>query len=286
MMQKLKAYFELIKLRVNILVVLTVWLGYALAAPAPSPWTRLFHLLFGSTLMAGAGAALNQYLERDLDALMRRTQRRPLPEGRLSPPEALWFSVLLAVVGTLELWLCVNFLTSFLGLLTLISYAFVYTPLKRKTSLSTLVGAIPGAIPPLMGWAGATGHLDPRAWVLFTILYLWQLPHFLAIAWMYREDYARAGFPMLPVIDPDGGMTSRMILLYTAVLIPVTLMPTHMGFAGVSYLCGAVVLGACFFACGAVTAVRRTATNARRLLLVSVIYLPSLLTWMACSRPD
>jgi len=167
----------------------------------------------------------------------------------------------------------------------LVTYVLLYTPLKRLSSLSTLVGAIPGAIPPLMGWAGAVGHLDERAWVLFTILFLWQLPHFLAIAWMYRDDYARAGFPMLPVIDPEGGMTARMIMLYTAALIPVTLLPAHLGFAGFSYFFGAIMLGAAFFTCGAMTAFRRTAINARRLLLASVIYLPSLLTWMACSRP-
>ena len=284
-MKKMKAYGELMKLRLNVLVVLTVWWGYASVVPAHASPLRLFHLLLGSTLVACAGAAFNQWMERDLDALMRRTQHRPLPEGRLTPAEALGFASTLTVIGALELFIFVNGLTCALSLLTLAIYVCVYTPLKRKSSLSTLVGAIPGAIPPLMGWAGATGRLDPQAWVLFAILFLWQLPHFLAIAWMYREDYARAGFPMLPVIDPDGGMTSRMILLYTAVLIPVTLLPAHYGYAGVSYVCGALMLGAAFFACGAVTAFYRTAASARRLLLVSVIYLPSLLTWMAFSRP-
>ena len=164
------------------------------------------------------------------------------------------------------------------------SYLLVYTPLKTRTSLCTLIGAIPGAIPPMMGWTAARNDIEPGAWVLFAILFLWQLPHFLAIAWMYREDYARAGFPVLPVVDPDGNSTARMIILYTAVLVPVTLIPARLGLAGFSYFWAALVLGLVFFTCGAFTAFYRTAAYARRLLVASVLYLPTLLTWMACSK--
>lgn len=283
-MKKIDSYIELTKPRLTSLVIFTTWLGFALASrPMVYGW-RFFHTVVGSWLVAAGAAALNQYMERDLDALMRRTMNRPLPQHRLSASRALRFGVGLCAVGALELALWVNLLTSFLSLLTLFSYLFIYTPLKTRTSLCTLIGAIPGAIPPMMGWTAATGHLTPEAWVLFAILFLWQLPHFLAIAWMYREDYARAGFPMLPVIDPNGGSTARMILLYTVVLIPVTLMPARMGVTGDSYFFGALTLGAGFLLCGAFTAVYRTAMHARRLLLASVIYLPSLLTWMACNK--
>ncbi len=187
-------------------------------------------------------------------------------------------------MGVIELACFVNPLTSLLSLISLTSYLLVYTPLKTRTSLCTLVGAIPGAIPPMMGWTAARNSIDPGALVLFGILFLWQLPHFLAIAWMYREDYARAGFPMLPVVDPDGESTARMIVLYTAVLVPVTLMPARLGLAGFSYFWAALALGTAFFAFGTFTAFYRTAANARRLLLASVLYLPTLLTWMACAK--
>ena len=176
-----------------------------------------------------------------------------------------------------------NVLTAFLAALSMASYLFIYTPMKTRTALCTLVGAIPGAIPPMMGWTAARGALAPQAWILFAILFLWQLPHFLAIAWMYREDYARAGFPMLPVVDPDGGSTARMIILYSAILIPVTLLPARMGITGFSYFYGALGLGIAFLVCGAFTAFFRTPAYARRLLLASVIYLPTLLTWMVLS---
>jgi protoheme IX farnesyltransferase len=277
-------YLELTKPRLTSLVIFTTWLGFALASHPMRYGGLFFHTVAGSWLVAAGAAVLNQYIERDLDAKMRRTMNRPLPQHRLLPPEALRFGVFLCAVGAIELAFCVNLLTCALSLLTLFSYLFVYTPLKTRTSLCTLVGAIPGAIPPVMGWTAAAGHLAPQAWVLFAILFLWQLPHFLAIAWMYREDYARAGFPMLPVVDPQGGSTARMILLYTVVLIPVTLMPARMGVAGLSYFCGALALGTAFLVCGAFTAIHRTAMNARRLLLASVIYLPSLLTWMACNK--
>jgi heme o synthase len=285
MNKRVRAYWELTKPRLTSLVIFTVWLGYALALDVHKSKMLFFHTVFGSWLTAAAGAVLNQYMERDVDALMHRTRHRPLPEHQLSPTNAAVFGIVLAAVGALELALYVNVLTSILSLITLAVYLLAYTPLKRRTPFCTLVGAIPGAIPPIMGWTAVMGRIDPQAWVLFTILFLWQLPHFLAIAWMYRDDYARAGMPMLPVIDPTGHITARMILLYTAVLIPVTLMPTRMGITSVSYSIGAIVLGGTFFAFGVMAAIHRTRIYARRLLLASVIYLPSLLTWMACTRP-
>ena len=290
-MKRLQAYLELTKPRLTTMVIFTTWLGYAFATPGVRPPFnlgsdpgRFFHTLIGSWLVAAGAAALNEYLERDRDALMRRTCRRPLPQHRMAPESAFWFGIGISALGILELAFFVNPLTSLLSMVSLGSYLLIYTPLKTRTSLCTLVGAIPGAIPPMMGWTGARNAVEPGAWVLFAILFLWQLPHFLAIAWMYRDDYARAGFPMLPVIDPDGASTGRMIILYTAVLVPVTLIPARMGLAGFSYFWAALVLGLMFFTCGAYTAFYRTAADARRLLLASVLYLPTLLTWMACNK--
>jgi heme o synthase len=283
MSAKCRAYWELTKPRLTTLVVLTTWLGFS-ASPHAKDFSPLWFLtVIGTYLVAAGASALNEYWERDLDAKMRRTQTRPLPEHRLTPEEALGFGVALAVIGTLILAFGVNLLTSLLGIISFVSYLFVYTPLKRRTAICTLVGAIPGAIPPMMGWTASENRLAPAAWILFAILFLWQLPHFLAIAWMYREDYARAGFPMLPVVDPEGGSTARMIILYSAILIPVTLLPTRAGLAGLSYFYGALILGFVFLGFGAFTAWVRTPAAARRLLLASVIYLPSLLTWMVLS---
>jgi protoheme IX farnesyltransferase len=278
------AFFELTKPRLTSLVIMTTWLGFAFASHPMHYNVLFFHALIGSWLVASGAAVLNEFMERDLDALMKRTQSRPLPQKRLTPEAAFWFGLAISTIGVFELALCVNPLTSLLSLISLGSYLLVYTPLKTRTSLCTLVGAIPGAIPPVMGWTAARNSLDSGAYVLFGILFLWQLPHFLAIAWMYREDYARAGFPMLPVIDPDGASTARMIILYTAVLVPVTLMPARLGLAGFSYFWAALALGVAFFACGTFTAFYRTAASARRLLLASVLYLPTLLTWMACAK--
>jgi protoheme IX farnesyltransferase len=283
-MNRARAFFELTKPGLTSMVILTTWLGYAFATKTMHYNAAFFHTVIGSWLVASGAAALNEYLERDKDALMRRTQSRPLPQHRLAPEQAFWFGMVISAMGILQLAYFVNPLTSLLSTLSLGTYLLVYTPLKTRTSLCTLVGAIPGAIPPMMGWTAARNAVEPGAWVLFAILFLWQLPHFLAIAWMYREDYARAGFPMLPVIHPDGASTGRMIILYTAVLVPVTLIPARMGLAGFSYFWAALVLGMVFFTCGAFTAFYRTAAHARRLLLASVLYLPTLLTWMACNK--
>jgi len=205
---------ELTKPRITLMVVLTAGIGLLLASGGEASYVLVIHTLVGTGLLAGGSSALNQVLERDLDALMQRTADRPLPAGRMHPDAALLFGVALSIIGLLELTLFVNLLTALLGTLALASYVFLYTPLKRVSSLATVIGAIPGAIPPLMGWTAVTNEIGLGAWVLFGILFLWQLPHFLAIAWMCREDYARAGLPMLPVVDPDGRSTARQMVLW------------------------------------------------------------------------
>lgn len=280
MIRALRDYLELTKPRVTVMLTVTAYMGYALAGRGYPRQALLFHTLLGTWLAAGGASALNQYMERDLDAKMRRTQNRPLPRKRLQPGQALVFGVALAVGGVLELTLFVNPLAAALTVFTLASYLFAYTPLKTRTSFCTLVGAVPGAIPPLIGWAGARGGLAPEAWVIFTIVFLWQLPHFLAIAWLYREDYARAGFAVLPVVDPSGNLAARMIILYCSVLIPVTLLPGRFGWVGYSYFWGALALGLAFLACGTYTALEHSPLRARRLVMASVIYLPLLFTWM------
>ncbi|MBV9264787.1 MAG: protoheme IX farnesyltransferase, partial [Acidobacteriaceae bacterium] len=216
------------------------------------------------------------WYEREADRHMRRTQMRPLPAGRMSPVNAFWFGVALAVVGGVELGFGVNWLSSALGILTLLLYLFLYTPLKQKTWWSTTVGAFPGAMPPLIGYAAAAGRLTAEAWVLYAILFLWQFPHFYAIAWMYREDYSRAGIKMLPVVEPDGESTARQILLYSVLLIPISLLPNWLGMTGVVYTVGATALGGLFLYSGIRVAMDRTRLRARRVLLASVVYLPVL----------
>jgi heme o synthase len=227
-------------------------------------------------LMASGTAALNQWYERDADRHMRRTQMRPLPSGRLQAPQVLWFGIGLAVLGSLELGFGANWLTAGLTLATLAMYLFAYTPLKQKTWWSTTIGAFPGAMPPLIGFAGAADKLTPEALVLGAILFLWQFPHFYAIAWMYREDYSRAGIRMLPVVEPDGTSTARQIVLYSLLLIPISLLPKWMGMTGSIYLIGALVLGLCFLYSGVRVSLDRSKLRARRVLLTSVVYLPVL----------
>ncbi len=240
----------------------------------------VFNTLIGTALMASGTAALNQWYERDADLLMNRTKLRPLPSGRVQAKPALWFGIALAVAGTLELGFGVNWLCSGLCVLTLIMYLFLYTPLKQKTWWSTTIGAFPGAMPPLIGFAGAAGQLTAEAWALGAILFLWQFPHFYAIAWMYREDYQRAGIKMLPVVEPDGVSTSRQIILYSVFLIPISLLPKWLGMTGSLYLVGALALGAWFLYAGVQVAIDRTRPKARRVLLTSVVYLPVLYALM------
>jgi protoheme IX farnesyltransferase len=240
--------------------------------------------MVGIALLSSGIATLNQYMEKDLDALMRRTANRPLPTGKLLPWEALAFGVGLTILAEIYLIVLVNPLSAVLGLTVIAGYLFAYTPLKTRTSLSTFVGAFPGAVPPLIGWASARGTIGVEAWVLFAILFLWQFPHFLAIAWMYREDYSRAGILMLPVVEPNGRVTGQQIVLYTVMLVPVSLLPTLLGTAGKIYFVGAIVLGLLFLYFSLRAAFSQSRQAARQLLLASVIYLPLLFILMVLDR--
>jgi protoheme IX farnesyltransferase len=275
---------ELTKARISLMVMVTAAAGFLLASGGGVDVGLLAHALAGTGLLAAGAGVLNQVVERDTDALMRRTADRPIPAGRVDPDAALGLGVVLAVAGMGWLALAANPLAALLGAATLAGYLFVYTPLKRVSSLATLVGAVPGAMPPLIGRAAARGSLGAGAWALFGILFLWQLPHFLAIAWMYRADYQRGGMPMLPVIDPGGSRTGRQSVLYAAALVPVSLAPTALGLTGAVYFAGALALGLAFF--GVALAFQRALSNqaARRLLLVSVLYLPAVLAVMLLDR--
>ncbi|HKB69523.1 MAG TPA: heme o synthase [Thermoanaerobaculia bacterium] len=269
-------FVTLAKLRVNTLVLVTTALGYLLARRTFDAWT-LFHAILGTGLVAASAAAFNQIWERDLDAKMRRTAQRPLAAGRMEVAPAALFAFTLAFAGLAQLSIGVNLLSAAIAAATLLLYVLVYTPMKRVTSLATIVGAVPGALPPVIGWAAAGGGLAPGAWVLFAILFFWQMPHFLSIAWLYRADYARAGFPMLPVIEPDGASTGRQAALYAATLVPVSLALSTLRVTGPVYSAGAVVCGIAFSAAAVVFALRRTTASARWLFAASILYLPALL---------
>jgi protoheme IX farnesyltransferase len=278
------AYLELTKPRITFLIVLTAAAGFALASPGHVDYRAMLTAMVGIALLSSGIATLNQYMEKDLDALMRRTANRPLPTGKLLSWEALAFGVGLTALAEIYLVVLVNPLSAVLGLTVIAGYLFAYTPLKTRTSLSTFVGAFPGAVPPLIGWASARGTIGVEAWVLFAILFLWQFPHFLAIAWMYREDYARAGILMLPVVEPDGRVTGQQIVLYTVMLLPVSLLPTFLGTAGKIYFAGALVLGLLFLYFSLRAAFSKSRQAARQLLLASVIYLPLLFILMVLDR--
>lgn len=269
-------YLELTKPRLNLLVILTTLAGYYLGMPDGAPLALLVHTVVGTTLVAGGASVLNQVWEKDTDRLMRRTRRRPLPDERLRPGPALWFGVVLSAAGLAELWWLAHPLASAVALATLVSYVIVYTPMKLMSSLSTIVGAVPGALPPLIGWAAATGSLSVGGWVLFAIVFLWQMPHFLAIAWMHRDDYAQAGMPLLPVVEPSGRSTGRQAALYAAATLPVSLLPTLVGLAGPRYMMTALVLGAVVLWLAIEFAATRTNATARRLFFATIIYLPLL----------
>jgi protoheme IX farnesyltransferase len=281
---RVAAYLELTKPRITFLIVLTAAAGFALASPGHIDYRAMLTAMVGIALLSSGIATLNQYMEKDLDALMRRTANRPLPTGKLLSWEALAFGVGLTVLAEIYLAVLVNPLSAVLGLTVIAGYLFAYTPLKTRTSLSTFVGAFPGAVPPLIGWASARGTIGVEAWVLFAILFLWQFPHFLAIAWMYREDYARAGILMLPVVEPDGRVTGQQIVLYTVMLLPVSLLPTFLGTAGKIYFAGALVLGLVFLYFSLRAAFSKSRQAARQLLLASVIYLPLLFILMVLDR--
>ncbi len=277
-------FVALTKPRLNTLVVATTFAGFYLAADRTlSSWV-LLHTIAGTWLVAAAAAAFNQVYERRTDALMRRTRHRPVPDQRVKPAVALRFAWLLAGIGLVELALGANAVAATVALVTLLSYTLVYTPLKRHTPLATLVGGIPGGLPPVIGWAAARGDLAAGAWILFAIVFLWQMPHFLAIAWMCRKDYERAGIPMLPVVEPDGESTAAQIVLYSAVLVPVSVLPTFAGLAGTAYALSALGFGIGFLALAIGFARTRNPAAARRLFLGSVIYLPLLWTTMLLSH--
>ena len=282
--ERATAYVDLTKPRITFLIVLTAAAGFSLGARVRVDYVRFTHAMVGIALLSSGIATLNQYMERELDALMRRTMTRPLPTGKLSAFEALVFGAGLTVLAEVYLALLVNPLTALLGLAVIAGYLFMYTPLKTRTTLSTVVGAFPGAMPPLMGWTAAANEVTAGAWVLFSILFLWQFPHFLAIAWMYREDYGRAGIRMLPVVEPEGRVTGQQIVAYTLMLVPVSLLPTALGISGRIYLLGAAVLGLLFLATSVAAALSKSRQQARRLLLASVLYLPLLFGLMVLNQ--
>jgi heme o synthase len=290
----MKDYIELTKPRITWLILMSTGIGYFFGLPKAGgwwafasaiPWLGLLHTILGTGMIASGTAALNQWYERDADRRMRRTSDRPIPAGRVTPPRALAFAVALSAAGFADLWLGVNPLAALLGLFTLLSYLFLYTPLKSRSWLSTTIGAFPGAMPPMIGFAAAHGSITSEAWVLFAILFLWQFPHFYSIAWMYREDYARAGIRMLPVVEPDGRSTARQIVLYGLALVPVSLVPSMLGMSGRVYLVGALLLGLYFLYSGVRVALDRTILRARNVLMVSVFYLPLIYGLMLLDRP-
>jgi protoheme IX farnesyltransferase len=275
---------DLIKVRLTVLVLLTTLVGFYLGIRGPADYLLLVHTILGTGLLACGAAALNQLLERDHDARMARTASRPLPSGRLQAETVLIFGGACSVIGLIYLATAVNLLTSLLGAATLASYLFIYTPLKRSTWLNTAVGAIPGAIPPLMGWAAVRGELAGEGWALFAILFFWQIPHFLAIAWLYRDEYEEAGFVMLPSVDPKGSRTGHQAVSHTMGLLIASLMPCLLRLAGPVYLCGALVLGLGFLVVAWRFSRQLTRPRARQLFLASILYLPLLLGLMVLDK--
>jgi heme o synthase len=278
--EKLAAYLELTKPRIAFMLVLTSAAGFYLGSYQGFNFVTFINSIIGIGLLAFGVATLNQYIERKTDALMDRTAKRPLPTGKISPNEALIFGVVQCSVAELYLLLLVNGLTAFLGLTVIIGYVLLYTPLKTRTTISTAIGAIPGAMPPLMGWTSASGKIDLGAWILFAILFLWQFPHFLAIATMYKDEYAKAGIKMLPAVEKDGRITAQQIVLFTILLVPVSLAPFFIGLSGIYYLAGASLLGIWFLWTSIEAARAKTAEKSRKLLLVSVLYLPVIFALM------
>ena len=281
---KIGAYLELSKLRILTMVLVSTIIGFVMGSTTDLDWIRLLWTLIGTGLTAAGAGALNHYLERNYDMLMDRTKNRPIPSGILTPGEALMFGIILVLVGSAGLVIKINVLTGFISLLTAFLYILVYTPMKRITLLNTSIGSIPGAIPPLGGWAATTGSLDLGAWILFGILYLWQHPHFYAIAWMCRDDYKKAGFKMLPVIEPNGSRTIRQVFWHLLLLIPISFLPYIIGMMGGVYAIGVLCLAFGFLA-SAIPLGRSLSDEAALLLLkASVYYLPALLLLMIIDR--
>lgn len=274
---------DLTKFRLVSLVLLSTAVGFFLASSAPFPWIVFFHVLTGTGLVAAGSLALNQWIERDLDALMPRTASRPLPTNRMTPRQAFAVGLGMSVVGLVYLAVMSNYWAAALSGSTLVSYLLLYTPLKRITSFNTIVGAVPGAVPPMIGWAGVRGELSFEAWVLFSILFLWQLPHFLAIAWIYREQYRKAGFVMLSTQDPDGRRVARQAVLYAAMLVPVSLLPTLCGITGFFYFLAALVLGGAFLGIS-IAGLFNLDARARPIFVTSIVYLALLLIMMVIDK--
>ncbi len=290
----MRDYIELTKPRITWLILMSTGIGYFFGLRGAANWwdflrnihlLSLLHTVIGTGLIASGTAALNQWYEREADRKMRRTALRPLPSGKMTANRALAFGVALSLAGFAEMWLGVNLLCALIGFFTLASYLFLYTPMKQRTWWSTTVGAVPGAMPPMIGYAAAAGTITLDAWVLGAILFLWQFPHFYSIAWMYKEDYARAGIRMLPVVEPDCRSTARQIVLYGIALIPVSLIPAAFGMSGRLYLIGALLLGLWFLYSGVRVAVERSLARARNVLITSVLYLPLIYGLMLLDRP-
>ena len=277
-------YVSLTKPDVSFLVLMTTAAGYYMGARGPVEWLHMIHAVFGTMLIAAGTAALNHYIERESDRYMRRTALRPLPSGVLQPREALVFGVVLAIAGAVDLYVAAGALASGLGMATCLSYLLAYTPLKKRTVWATFIGAFPGAIPPMIGWVAATASLDRGAWLLFGILFLWQFPHFHAIAWMYREDYARAGIMMLPVVDREGSRTFRQIILYAAALLAVSLLPAILGLAGVKYFFGALVTSTALVQVCLWASSNKTNSRAKWLMHATVLHIPLLLGLMVYDK--
>jgi len=282
---RISEYLQLTKPRIALLIVISTAVGYCFGIDSHLNLVTLFNALLGTALMAAGSATLNQWYERDIDSKMNRTRKRPIPAGTIAADHALCFGVIVSLLGALDLWYFANPLAAALSVLTSAGYLFVYTPLKRMGPICTTVGAVPGAMPPLIGFAAANGHLRLEAWILFGILFLWQFPHFHAIAWMYRDDYKRGDVKMLAVVEPDGKAFSRQILGTLLLLIPVTLAPTFVHMAGKVYLIAALLLGAAFLYFGVQICQERTHERARRLLLASVIYMPLLFAFLVLDNP-
>ena len=280
----MRNYIALTKPRITWLILMSAAVGYFFGWNGSWNLAQLLHTIIGTGLIASGTAALNQWWEHRADAKMTRTEGRPIPAGLITPSRAIAFGIALCVIGTLELWFRVNPLTALLGLFTIVTYLFIYTPLKSRTPHSTTIGAVPGAMPPLIGFAAASGTLNWQAAALFAILFLWQFPHFYAIAWMYREDYARGGIRMLPVVEPDGESTARRILLFSVLLLPVSLLPSFLAMSGKFYLIVAIALGLWFLRASFQVTRERTVARARAVLIASVMYLPMLYGLMLIDR--
>ena len=275
---------DLAKPRMNLLVVTTTMVGFHMAVRQPADWHALPATLLGTALSAAGASALNQFIERGPDALMRRTRNRPIPSGRIRPGEALGYGIGLCIGGVSLLALLVNPLTAALAAFTILSYVFVYTPMKRISAWNTIIGAVPGAIPPMIGWTAVRGHIDPQAIALMLILFLWQIPHFMAIAILYRNDYAAGGFKMLPVVDPELHRVGRHIIVFSIALLVASALPAFLGMDSVKYMFLAVMLSMAFITAGAMCVSARTRSEARKLFVASIVYLPLLLAAMMVAR--